>query len=258
MVTFETKVYEKDWKYLLKDGFLKKNIERCKYNFTCRTLFINNVKDADEVLYYAYKLKKTNLVDNIYLVQDYEKEVLDHFNLTKNSFKGGYYYSIAELTSIYLCSTKFLLHFSGDSFMQQSPKASLWIDEAIDIIIKNPDILVANPTWNFNYNQVKNESFGELKNFFIGYGFSDQCCLINVDPFKKDIYKENNPLSQRYPEYGGELFEKRVDAYMRNHNLKRITSKEISYIHKNFPKTGLRKKIYSLIPLLHYLIRYKE
>jgi hypothetical protein len=256
MVTFDTKVYEKDWKFLLRDGFLKKNIERCNYNFASKNLFINNVQNLKEVLHYANKLKNSKIIDNIYVVEEFEKEVLDFFNLTKESFKGGFYYSIAELTSIYLCSTKYLLHFSGDSFLQKFSKVP-WIDESIVIMKENPDILVANPCWNFNFEEARMESFGELKNFYVGYGFSDQCFLVRVDRVRKDIYRETNPISARYPEYGGELFEKRVDSYMRNHNLKRITSKNISYIHKNFPKKDFRKIIYELFPTIHCHKRYR-
>ena len=35
--------------------------------------------------------------------------------------------------------------------------------------------------------------------------------------FKAPIYNEANPVSERYPKYGGETFEKRVDSWIRNH-----------------------------------------
>jgi hypothetical protein len=60
--------------------------------------------------------------------------------------------------------------------------------------------------------------------------------LVRTSDFKERIYNENNSLSERYPKYGGELFEKRVDAYMRNHDKYRITHNGISYISSNFPK----------------------
>ena len=55
---------------------------------------------------------------------------------------------------------------------------------------------------------------------------------------KMGIFNEQHPDSERYPVYGGELFEKRVDAYMRNHKLLRITSKHASYVHKNHTSIG--------------------
>jgi hypothetical protein len=94
----------------------------------------------------------------------------------------------------------------------------------------------------------------EIEDFYIGFGFSDQCYLIKTSDFKKSIYNEINTNSERYPKYGGELFEKRIDSYMRNNNLYRITSKEISYIHKNFPK----KKYFFLNNILNKCIVNKR
>ena len=107
---------------------------------------------------------------------------------------------------------------------------------AIEIMERNPDIIVANPTWNYKWNEAKAESQSELDDFYVGYGFSDQCYLINTEVFKQKIYNYHHLDSERYPEYGGELFEKRVDSYMRCHNKYRITHKSISYVSKNITK----------------------
>jgi hypothetical protein len=133
-----------------------------------------------------------------------------------------------------LCETEYLLHYSSDSFIEESDVN--WIEKAICVFEKRNDIMVANPTWNFSYEEVKNESLNETEDFYIGYGFSDQCFLIRTSDFKKQIYNETHVDSNRYPRYGGELFEKRVDSFMRNHNKLRLTCKLVSYVHKNFPK----------------------
>jgi hypothetical protein len=99
-----------------------------------------------------------------------------------------------------------------------------------------PDILVANPAWNNRFGEAKAESFKEDDNWFYSYGFSDQCYLIRAENFRQQIYNEQHAASERYPKYGGNLFEKRVDAYMRNKGLKRVTSKKIAYQHRNYPK----------------------
>ncbi|MNY60581.1 hypothetical protein D3C86_1971540 [compost metagenome] len=84
-------------------------------------------------------------------------------------------------------------------------------------------------------------------NFYIGFGFTDQCYLIKRDIYIGKIYNEYNIESDRYPKYGGELFEKRVDSYMRNNNLHRIIHKHKIYTHQNFTKL---KYIYRLLPFL--------
>ena len=105
---------------------------------------------------------------------------------------------------------------------------------------------MANPTWNKEYDNAKKESINENKNFYKGFGFSDQCYLIKTSDFKQCIYNEENILTERYPTYGGNLFEKRIDAWMRNNNYNRITFKHDSYYHKNYPKT-INKKIFRYI-----------
>lgn len=248
MVTYETKVWEKDWRFILKGNYLKKVIERCDYPFAKRVIMINNVNDRTEVEHHARKRVQEGIIDAFYFVGDYEQEVLQHFGLTKDSFKGGYYYSIAELTSIYLCETEYLLHFSGDSFMAHKKN---WIKPAIEIMEARPDIFTANPVWNHAFALAQKEAVEELSAFYIGRGFSDQCYLLRAREAKKNIYMEQNAHSDAvYPEYGGELFEKRVDAYMRNHNLYRLTSKEASYIHENFP---YQKTIYTNTALLRLI-----
>ena len=241
-VTFDTKCYFNDWEFIIKKNRLAKMIAACNYNFTCRTLILNNFDYHTEVRPYADDLIKNNIIDNYYLASDYEKQTLDFFDIKKESFNGGYYYSIAELVSIYLCKTPYLLHFSSDTILQRNTAIN-WVDEAIEVMENQNDIIVANPTWDFKYNEAKSESFAEDEKWYYGYGFSDQCYLVKTDNFRKNIYNEMHALSERYPKYGGELFEKRVDSYMRNHQLKRITSKHCSYIHQNFPKNKIMKYV---------------
>ncbi|MFF2874732.1 hypothetical protein ACFVR2_00260 [Gottfriedia sp. NPDC057991] len=230
-VTFETKCYEKDWEILLKTDRLEKMIEYNQFQFKEKILYINNVQDVREVSRHADKLISRDVLSSYVIVDDYSKEALNYFEVTKESFKGGYYYSISELVSIYLCNTEYLLHFSSDSILE---KPFNWIELSLLKLQDDERIKVANPVWNGNVFEAKQESLDEDENFYIGYGFSDQCYLIRTNDFKNKIYNEKNPISERYPLYGGELFEKRVDAWMRNNHFKRITFKHGNYIHQNY------------------------
>lgn len=254
MVTFETKVWQNDWEYILKGKYLDKVIEQCNYQFETRVLIINNINDRIEVEKYAIKKVEEGILDSYYFAEDYVDEVLCFFNIKKESFDGGYYYSIAELVGVYLCKTKYLLHFSSDSFLKNM--GNQWIDEAINLFIDRNDIIVANPVWNDSFIQAKNESIEEIGNFYLSYGFSDQCYLIKTDIFKKQIYNNKNIESERYPKYGGELFEKRVDSYMRNNNLYRITSKRVSYNHINFCRNSVLNKIWFLKKHIAQITRF--
>ncbi len=247
MVTFETKCYENDWEFVLLGNYLKRMIETCNFKFSKRVLLINNVEDIEKVSYHAVKKIKAGVIDEFHVIEEHASSVLNFFNIDINSFNGGYYYSIAELTGIYLCTTKYLLHFSSDSLLEKTGKS--WINEAIEIFKTRSDVFVANPTWDFRYEHAKEESFDSIGDFYLGYGFSDQCYLVEAERYRKPIYNEQHPASERYPKYGGELFEKRIDSYMHNHDLLRITSKHLSYFHRNFPKTG-RERLYKKLQIL--------
>ena len=161
---------------------------------------INNVDDIDKVRHYAEKKIKKGIIDQYFIVDEYANTTLDFFNIDIQSFDGGYYYSIAELVGIYTCKTDYLIHFSSDTIADNS-RSSL-IREAIEILNERRDVLVANPTWDFNFLQAKEESFDSAGNFFLGYGFSDQCYLIRTDDFRKQIYNEKHPLLKDIPNTG--------------------------------------------------------
>ena len=237
-LTFETKCWQNDYKLMLMTDHLQRMIANCNVKFADRQLIINNVNDQDIVLAASEALKRTGTIDHVYIAEEYSEKALDYFGLERDSFKGGYYYSISELTGIFLCKTKYLLHFSSDSYIPSKYKKSHWIEDAIKIMEKNPDIVVANPTWNFKWGEAEKESASKTDDgkFFVGQGFSDQCYLINTQIFKDKIYNYKHPASERYPKYGGELFEKRVDSFMRVQGKKRITSTEVSYRSRNIRK----------------------
>jgi hypothetical protein len=236
-VTFETKCYEKDWEILLKTGRLEAMIDRNQYDFTERILYINNVSDPNEVKTYAARLKKQGIITDYVLVDDYADEALAFFGLDRDDFKGGYYYSIQELVGLYRCRTEYLLHFSGDSILE-SPFS--WIDKAIVKMEEVPRIKSVTCLWNHKNNEAEDAALEETDDFWmLGYGFSDQCYLIRTADFRTRIFHEQNPASECYPVYGGELFEKRVDAWMRNNEYLRCVYKHGSYLHRNYPRNKL-------------------
>lgn len=244
-VTLETKCWENDWEFLLKTDRIERMAERSAFNFAKRTLFINNVENPGKVSSYAEKLVRSGVLTGFHVVADHEAEALDFFGLEKESLTSGFVYSVAELVGIHLCQTDFLLHFSGDSF----PAARVpWMGAALERFSADKRVKVANLTWNHNYLDAAAEAFDEDHDFYVGYGFSDQMYLVRTADFRSpSVYHQTNPASARYPAYGGELFEKRVDAWMRNNGFHRLTYKHGSYEHENFPKSYLRKKLKHLL-----------
>lgn len=244
-VTLETKCWENDWEFLLKTDRIQRMTERSAFNFAKRTLIINNVENPGKVSSHAERLVRSGVLTDFRVVADHQAEALDFFGLSKEALSSGFVYSVAELVGVYLCETDFLLHFSGDS----APAARCdWIDAALGRFARDPQVKVANLTWNHNYAEAASEAFAEDEDFYAGYGFSDQMYLVRTADFRSpSVYRETNPASARYPEYGGELFEKRVDSWMRNHEFSRLTYKRGSYEHHNFPKGWLKRKLKLLL-----------
>lgn len=241
-ITFETKVWENDWRFILQGNRLREVIQRCHHTFDKKIIYINNVRDINEVCRHADKLINQSIIDSWVDVSKYSEETLDYFQLSKESLGRGYYYSIAELVSIYLCKTDYLLHFASDSWTEKN-KDHIFISKMIDLLRDHPEIVVCNLAWNKRYDEVMHESIKQLAEFSISQGFSDQMYLIRVADFKNQIYNETNEGSNHYPEYGGELFEKRVHSWMLNQNKFRATYKNLSYIHKNFSKPSWKRPL---------------
>ncbi len=217
-------------------------IERCNYAFNQKILYINNVQDYSKVAQIADRLIRSGVIDQYVKVSDYAEETLNFFSLSKDKLGIGYYYSIAELVSIYLTKTEYLLHFSGDSIVSKKA-ATQWLHDGIETLRNKNNVKVFNLTWNEEYSAAKKEAdYDDHMNGY-GFGFSDQMYLIRSADFKKPIYEFYDPASERYPKYGGELFEKRVDSWMRQNNFLRATYKNGSYLHKNFTKNPFLRKM---------------
>ena len=242
MLTFETKCYENDYEFILTGSRLARMIDNCGHAFERRQLVINNVKDRERVGDLAEAVKAQGIVDEYFFAEDYAEETLSHFGLGREDFGRGYYYSIAELVGIHRCRTPYLLHFSSDAWIP-SPSRVDGAADAMERMSADPRHVCANPCWNSRYAEAESESTSRDGPWFVGQGFSDQCYLVPKALFDSDIYREAHPFSERYPVYGGELFEKRVDSYMRNHGLLRLTRTDMSYRHRNFPKGGLKRRL---------------
>ena len=239
-VTFETKVWEKDWDLIMKTPCLSRTIRRCGDLISKRVLYINNVKNEQRVIEAANQLISKGIIDRWLLVGDYAEQALSYFNLSKDKLGVGYYYSIAELVSIYLCNTKYLLHFSGDATVLKGASKD-WLAKGIRVLEDNPRVVVFNLTWTNDFKSIREEFESEDEDFYYGYGFSDQMYLIRAADYKQKIYEYYNPASERYPKFAGEIFEKRVDSWMRENQLLRATYKHGNYLHENFPNRNSMK-----------------
>ncbi|MCE9558045.1 MAG: hypothetical protein K8R88_03770 [Armatimonadetes bacterium] len=226
-LTLETKVWEKDWRRLIL-------LEECKHIFEriltpChRRLLINNVEDPKAVAGYAEKLVAKGILDEVVIVDSHIEAALTHFKLSKESLGIGFAYSAAELVGIFTCETEYLAHFAGDCRMLHY---SHWCEDGMNTLAENNDIAVVNPIWNGDVLEVEKEATERVRNYCLGYGFSDQCYLVRTMDLLNADLTQIHPDSRGFPAYGGELFEKRVDGWMRTEGRLRATDLTATYVH---------------------------
>lgn len=231
MITFETKVWEGDWKKVLRPESISSNVRRCGHLIQNRVVMVNNVSDLARVENRCQELVDAGMLDSFCHVDRFAEAVLAHFGLKSTDFGSGYRYSIAELTSIYLCKTPYLLHFSGDSMVDDATPQG-WLDTGLRVLDRRPDVAVFNLTWNNKHHEVKEQSVEQDDDCYYGYGFSDQMYLIRTADFLKSIYHYSHEGSSAH--HHGDIFEKRVDSWMRSTNRLRATLKAGSYTHPTY------------------------
>jgi len=239
-VTFFTQCYEGDWEAIINRGGLKRKIENLDYSFSKKILIVTNVNNRELVEHSLIKLIEDEIVDEYYFTDDYSDKVLEYFNIDKQSFNGGYWYSISPLLSIYLCESDYMVYLTGDSLTDKSDYD--WIENGIEMLKSNENVKVVNPVWNLQYDAAKDDENYYISNgnnlenkhidWWYGMGFSDQCFLIPTNVFKSQIYNEQNILSDiQYPSYAGDSFEKRISSFLKNNKYYRITSNKTTYFH---------------------------
>jgi hypothetical protein len=232
VITFETKVWEEDWKKVLTLEHVGANATLCGDLVKERLVMVNNVDEPKMVHEKYLEMYNSGLIDGYCQVDHFAPQALDHFGLKVEDFGDGYRYSIAELVAIYLCKTPYLLHFSGDSVVAKgTPKD--WLKIGIEVLQRRPDVAVFNLPWNWKHEEVAWESHDEDQDCFYGYGFSDQMYLVRTIDFRGAIYGHSHPGTASHTH--GEIFEKRVDAWMRTTKRLRATLRKGSYLH---PKYG--------------------
>ncbi len=256
-VSFFTCCYKADWEFFLKQGRLKEMIERCHHAFATKNLIINNVDDRQEVNRYAKLAVQEGVIDHYFFSEDYTEQVLEHFSIKRKDFWldgfDGYWYSVAPLTAIFLCSTNYMLYFMGDC-MPDKRYTFDWVKESVHKLNKH-NVFCITPYWQqFNTQKVDNFLM-EDQNCFYDRGFSDQCILAQTQKLKGTIYNEYNAGSEIFPIYGGNHFERRVFCYISNKKHLRGILKNVGYTHEKLVMPQFfKEKKFSLRDKTKYVI----
>ena len=264
-ITVATACYDKDWKLILSDGYLKKVFDRYNYNFDKRFLLINTTSNREEITQKALREVSLGNIDEFYFTEDLRQEVLDYFSIKdfnyidsfsfkKNNnisvLKRFYHfyiskkgksklislrkrkydcidYSISPLCAIYKSQTDCILYFTEDCTMSDNSSAA-WIEKAVDLLDKD-DYLAARPI-DLDLDTNWLDTYDIDDGFYISYMFTDRMFLSKIDDLKRINF--NCEDKKQYPPYGGAGFEARVYNYMAENNKFMLISKNEKYIHE--------------------------
>lgn len=233
-VALQTNCWHRDWRKALTSRRLHALVERCNYPFAERTLLINRLPRYDRALVLADGLIGQGVLTDAVIVEQHADAALATLGVSRDELGGSYGYSIAEMVGLATTRCDYVLYFMSDCMPDM---VSDWIPKALDLLQSSPGIAVANLLWDGKTAEARAEAERETPDFFIGYGFSDQCYLVRTREFRAPIYGHWHPASERYPVYAPAAFERRVDSWMRTEGRLRATYKHASYSHNNLPPT---------------------
>jgi len=230
-----------------------------------KMLIVNNVNDKAMVTSLADRAKAEGSITEFFYSEELSDTVLNDSNFfgrgqtgnisalftAKPSFKqhvkailnrkpiqrkyNGYWYSIAPLCAIYKCKTDWLLYFTEDTLIIDEDFS--WIEKAQQLMQAEEKYISACPIWNYKIEEAHSQSEGSIGDFWITSGFSDQCFLLNAKKVREIpnlLCEQNDFVNKTYMYYGGNYFERMLNAYMRNHGLKRLVHQKSIYFHKDF------------------------
>lgn len=219
--------FERNYRSVLSMGFFAEVERQNRFSFARRVALINNVDDHADAEHRAQMLVASGELHSYHWVSECVDHALQVTGLGETQLGRVAHYSDCSLVAITLPGSPWLLYWDPDVWLEE-PRD--WITPATRRMQADPRVMVANPLWQDpTLNQSTMEFDGD---FALGQGFSDQVYLVRRDELAAPIYHERCIARYRYPLSAvGDVFEARVDAWMRHHGRLRLTYLPARYRH---------------------------
>lgn len=228
--------WEGSYRGLLVPGVLGTRFAMHRYPFARRVLTINNVDNQQAVLALAEAAIMRGECDEYILVADALSIALERCGLHIADIQSVLHFVDFHLVTVATAQADFILHTAGDVQLTQPFD---WVSDAVARLKEDEKLLIANPGYAHHPGLAAKEATSFDDPYWVGFGFSDQCFLGATRRLAVPIYNEWNFLSNRYPmTHIGRIFEARIDAYMRNHQLLRLTDSRVEYMHNSPESEG--------------------
>lgn len=220
--------FERTYRQVLRPGFLGHIAEQNRFPFARRQVLINNVEDGSDAMRRARALLDAGEVDEVFRVEDHLASALAVTGLTHRQLGRLPHYSDCALVAVTRPGSPWIAYWDAEAALT-TPND--WIGPSIELMERDRRVLIANPCW--LPSTVANETWEETPPFALGFGFSDQVFLARRQDLAAPIYGEWCLASLRYPlSHIAQVFEARVDAYMRRHRRFRATHVGVTYTHE--------------------------
>ncbi len=220
--------YERTYRRVLAPGIFTRICHENRFPMARRTALINNVDDLQDARSRAKALIDSGELDAFFLVADHLDRSLEICGLKRHELGKVPYFTDWALVSVALPGPDWILHWDAELHLAQPCN---WIGPAIELMERDRRILVANPGWG-NTPDLRRHTCEEIGGFALGYGFSDQVFLARRSELARPIYGERTLARLRYPvAHLGDIFEARLDSYMRRHGRLRATYAPVTWVH---------------------------
>jgi hypothetical protein len=252
-------VFERTYARALAPGVLTELAEAQRYPFARRVVLINNVRDTSAATSMARRLLDAGEIDEYHHVAERLDDALEATGLRRAELEPLLHYSDGPLVAATLPGSPWFLYWDPEARLAEPGD---WISPALELIAREPRVLVANPSWELpdahgQRPALQRETIAHSDGFAIGKGFSDQVFLARRALFASPIYQQRCVGRIRYPgAHKARVYEARVDAHMRHHDGLRATSLTATYVTDQaegtsvYPPSGLvesaRLVIYSI------------
>ena len=227
---------------------MKAKASQFQFPFARVIVTLNNIADAVSAIALAKEAVERREIDEYIEVALALPEALEKCGLTLRDLGLVRHYMDFALVAVTCAAPTYLLYCCAEVDLVTPFD---WVSDAVAKMESDPRILVANPSWASDPAGAQRESLRRDGHYWVGNGFSDQCFLADASRLAAPIYHYRHEAGGRYPMSDlGDIFEKRLDAYMRHQNLLRISDSRVSYKHAGVEGLG-----YPKLPLLRRLIR---
>jgi len=219
--------FERNYRSVLAPGFFPQVQGENHFCFARRVALINNVADVRDAQARADALVQSGELDAHHLVSERLPEALAVTGLRERDLGRIAHYSDCSLVAVTLRGAPWLLYWDADIHLETPVD---WITPSLERMDRDPRIIVANPLWEDpTLERTTCEFDGD---FALGHGFSDQAYLVRREEFAAPIYGQRCIARYRYPVSAvADVFEARVDAWIRHNGRLRLTYLPAHYRH---------------------------